>query len=60
MFLCWNSLCCVLIVINVVYANQVSIKQSAYQDIVIEIRDDVPEDLCHELINNLEVSIKHK
>ena len=57
MFLCWNRICCILILINYIYANKVLIKENAYQDIVIEIRDDVPEDLCHDLINNLEVSI---
>lgn len=57
MVLCWNRLCCLVLIINSIYANQVQIKDNAYQDIVIEIRDDVPEDLCHELINNLEVSL---
>lgn len=56
MLLCWNRLCWVLILINIASANQVQIKDNAYQDIVIEIRDDVPEHLCHELIHNLEVS----
>lgn len=56
MVLCWNRLCCILILINYVCANQVTIKDNAYQDIVIEIRDDVPEHLCHQLIHNLEVS----
>ena len=59
MVLCWNRLCCVLILINIVYANQVQIKDNAYEDIVIEIRDDVPEHLCHELIHNIEVSLQH-
>lgn len=58
MLFCWNRLCYLLVLINIVCANQVKIKNNAYQDIVIEIRDDVPEHLCHELIHNLEVSDK--
>lgn len=34
----------------------ISIENSEYSDIVIEIKDSVPESICGEILNNLEVS----
>lgn len=34
----------------------ISIENSEYSDIVIEIKDSVPESICGDILNNLEVS----
>lgn len=39
-----------------VQINTISIENSEYHDIVVEINDSVPESICGDILTNLEVS----
>lgn len=53
------SWACVLLLAatTAVSAFGITINQSAYRDVVIEIQDTVPMDQCAQVLNDLEVSV---
>lgn len=50
----------VLLAASSVSAFGITINQSAYKDVVIEIQDTVPMDQCAQVLNDLEVSFRAK
>lgn len=48
----------VLLAASSVSAFGITISQSAYKDVVIEIQDTVPMDQCAQVLNDLEVSFR--
>lgn len=52
--LLWATLCSVVLVAGS-QSSSVYVDKSAYKNIVVEIRDDVPVDNCQTILHNLEV-----
>lgn len=52
-----KTLCCLVLLVAIEMTTGVFIERSAYKDVVIEIRDNVPVEECSTILADLEVCL---